>query len=49
MFLPKVFANLTLPDGKSEGFHAFLVPIRDKDGKLMAGVRAADCGYKMGL
>lgn len=44
-----VFANLILPGGRNEGFHAFLVPIRDKDGKPMPGVGIADCGYKMGL
>jgi alkylation response protein AidB-like acyl-CoA dehydrogenase len=45
----QVFANLILPGGRNEGFHAFLVPIRDKDGKPMPGVGIADCGYKMGL
>jgi alkylation response protein AidB-like acyl-CoA dehydrogenase len=45
----QVFANLILPGGRNEGFHAFLVPIRDKDGKAMPGVGIADCGYKMGL
>jgi acyl-CoA oxidase len=44
-----VFANLRLPDGTNEGFHAFLVPIRDREGNLLAGVGAADCGYKMGM
>jgi len=44
-----VFANLILPDGRNEGFHAFLVPIRDKEGKPLPGVGIADCGYKMGL
>lgn len=45
----QVFANLILPGGRNEGFHAFLVPIRGDDGKPLPGVGVADCGYKMGL
>ncbi|KAL6075437.1 Acyl-CoA oxidase [Balamuthia mandrillaris] len=49
-----VFAQLYLPDGRKEGVHAFLVPIRrrSQDGKStepMPGVGIADCGPKMGL
>jgi acyl-CoA oxidase len=43
-----VFAQLeTL--GEQYGVHAWLVPIRDQRGQLLPGVRAEDCGHKMGL
>ncbi|MDT0200588.1 acyl-CoA dehydrogenase [Nocardioides sp. AE5] len=42
-----VFAQLVI-DGKSEGVHAFVVPIRI-DGEPAPGVRIADSGLKMGL
>jgi len=43
-----VFAQLEA-DGEGHGIHAFLVPIRDAEGKLLEGVRAGDSGHKMGL
>ena len=43
-----VFAQL-ITDGVSYGVHCFLVPIRDDDGNVSAGVRIEDCGDKMGL
>ena len=43
-----VFAQLQV-GGESQGVHAFLVPIRDADGRLAPGVRIEDCGEKMGL
>jgi acyl-CoA oxidase len=43
-----VFAQLETA-GESWGVHAFLVPIRDRDGNPMPGVRIEDCGQKMGL
>jgi len=43
-----VFAQLEI-DGECYGVHAFLTPIRHKDGTLMPGVRIEDCGLKMGL
>lgn len=43
-----VFAQLEL-DGEHYGVHAFLVPIRNKNGGLMPDVRIEDCGEKMGL
>ncbi|WP_394831206.1 acyl-CoA dehydrogenase family protein [Pendulispora rubella] len=43
-----VFAQLEA-DGEGHGIHAFLVPIRDAQGKLLEGVRAGDSGHKMGL
>ncbi|HYF67001.1 MAG TPA: acyl-CoA dehydrogenase [Ohtaekwangia sp.] len=43
-----VFAKLII-DGKDYGVNAFLVPLRDKTKKLLAGVHIEDCGIKMGL
>jgi len=43
-----VFAKLIL-DGKDYGVSAFVVPLRDKSGKLHPGVTIEDCGRKMGL
>ena len=43
-----VFAQLSL-SGKSHGVHAFLVPIRDLEGRTLAGVTIEDCGPKAGL
>lgn len=43
-----VFAKLIL-EGKDYGVSAFVVPLRDKSGKLHEGVTIKDCGRKMGL
>src|SRR3954454_15127153 len=43
-----VFAQLVI-EGESQGVHAFVVPIRDEDGKPAPGVRIEDCGRKIGL
>lgn len=43
-----VFAKLIL-DGKDYGVSAFVVPLRDKNGKLEHGITIEDCGRKMGL
>jgi acyl-CoA oxidase len=43
-----VFAKLIL-DGKDYGVSAFLVPLRDGSGKVVARVTIKDCGRKMGL
>jgi acyl-CoA oxidase len=43
-----VFAQLVV-DGTSHGIHALVVPLRDKKGKPMPGVRLEDCGEKVGL
>jgi acyl-CoA oxidase len=43
-----VFAKLIV-DNKDYGVTAFLVPIRDKQGKTLKGVTIEDCGRKMGL
>ena len=43
-----VFAQLSL-EGASYGVRAFLVPIRDRLGNTLPGVRTGDSGLKMGL
>lgn len=43
-----VFAQL-YTGGDHYGVHAFIVPLRTPDGTLLQGVRAEDCGQKMGL
>ncbi|MGH3626379.1 MAG: acyl-CoA dehydrogenase family protein, partial [Sciscionella sp.] len=43
-----VFAQL-YTQGRSYGVHAFLVPIRDENGRALPGVRIEDCGAKAGL
>lgn len=43
-----VFAQLETR-GEECGVHAFLVPIRTEQGETLPGVRAEDCGHKMGL
>jgi acyl-CoA oxidase len=43
-----VFAQL-VTHGKSEGVHAFFVPIRDDDGNALPGVTITDDGLKAGL
>lgn len=45
-----VFAQLKMSkDGESQGVHAFMVPIRDKQGNTLPGVTIEDCGHKVGL
>ncbi len=43
-----VFCQLIVND-ENHGVHCILVPIRDKQGSLLPGIRVKDCGYKMGL
>lgn len=43
-----VFAQLII-DGKNYGVNAFIVPLRDENGKTAKGVTINDCGLKMGL
>jgi len=44
-----VFAQLIM-DGKSEGPHAFLVPLRNKKNHMpLPGITLGDCGKKIGL
>ena len=43
-----VFANLII-NGKNEGPHVFLVPMRDrKTYKVLPGIIVGDCGKKLG-
>ncbi|MEM7051107.1 MAG: acyl-CoA dehydrogenase [Acidobacteriota bacterium] len=46
--LATVFAQLEI-DGEGYGVHAFVVPIRDSEGRPMPGVTISDCGEKLGL
>jgi acyl-CoA oxidase len=43
-----VFAKLIV-EGKDYGVGAFLVPLRDKNSKVLPGIHIEDCGRKMGL
>lgn len=43
-----VFAKLII-DGKDYGVSAFVVSLRDKQGKILPGISIEDCGRKMGL
>jgi len=43
-----VFAKLII-DGKDYGVSAFVVPLRDRNGKTLPGITIEDCGRKMGL
>ncbi len=46
--MASVFAQLIV-NGKNEGVHAILVPVRDEKHQLMPGVSIVDNGYKLGL
>ncbi|NJB70958.1 acyl-CoA oxidase [Saonia flava] len=46
--MASVFAQLIV-NGKNEGVHAILVPIRNEKHQLMKGVSIEDNGYKLGL
>ena len=46
--LATVFAQLEV-SGEEHGVHAFLVPIRDEEGRVLRGVRIEDNGPKIGL
>lgn len=43
-----VFAQLRV-GGEDHGVHAFVVPLRDDEGRLLPGIRIEDCGWKAGL
>lgn len=43
-----VFAKLIIDD-VDYGVNAFLVPLRDKKGRTLPGIKIEDCGHKMGL
>ncbi len=46
--MASVFAQLIV-DGKNEGVHAILVPLRDTNHNTLPGVTIEDNGYKLGL
>jgi acyl-CoA oxidase len=46
--LATVFAQLEV-NGEHHGVHAFLVPLRGEDNRVLPGVTIEDDGYKMGL
>lgn len=46
--MASVFAQLIV-NGKNEGVHAVLVPLRDTDHKVLPGITVEDNGYKLGL
>ncbi len=46
--MASVFAQLIV-DGKNEGVHAILVPVRNEKHELLSGVTIEDNGYKLGL
>ncbi len=46
--MASVFAQLIV-DGKNEGVHAILVPLRDKNHNPLEGITIEDNGYKLGL
>lgn len=46
--MASVFAQLIV-DGKNEGVHAILVPLRDSKHELFDGIKIEDNGYKLGL
>ncbi len=46
--MASVFAQLIV-DGKNEGVHAILVPLRDKAHNTLPGITIEDNGYKLGL
>lgn len=46
--LATVFAQLEV-NGENHGVHAFLVPLRDENGRVLPGITIEDDGYKMGL
>ena len=46
--LATVFAQLET-NGNRYGVHAFVVPVRDKQGEVLPGVFVEDCGHKLGL
>lgn len=43
-----VFARLRV-GGEDHGVHAFVVPLRDGDHRLLPGIQIEDCGWKAGL
>lgn len=46
--MASVFAQLIV-NGKNEGVHAVLVPVRNENHKVLSGITIEDNGYKLGL
>lgn len=46
--IASVFAQLIV-DGRNQGVHAVLVPLRDENHNLLPGIQVEDNGYKLGL
>ncbi|APQ17835.1 acyl-CoA dehydrogenase family protein [Maribacter hydrothermalis] len=46
--IASVFAQLIV-NGKNEGVHAILVPLRNENHELLSGIKVEDNGYKLGL
>ncbi len=46
--MASVFAQLIV-NGENHGVHAILVPLKNKAGQLLPGIKVEDCGYKLGL
>lgn len=46
--LAVVFAQLET-GGARHGVHAFVVPVRDAEGRVLPGIQIEDCGEKLGL
>ncbi len=46
--MASVFAQLIV-NGKNEGVHAILVPLRDHNHNVLSGITVEDNGYKLGL
>ena len=46
--MASVFAQLIV-NGKNEGVHAILVPLRNENQELLPGIKVEDNGYKLGL
>ncbi len=46
--IASVFAQLIV-NGKNEGVHAILVPLRNENQELLPGIEVEDNGYKLGL
>ena len=46
--MASVFAQLIV-NGKNEGVHAILVPLRNENHELLPGIEVEDNGYKLGL
>ena len=46
--IASVFCQLIV-GGQNHGVHAVVVPMKDKNGDYLRGIKTEDCGYKVGL